>query len=181
MSTGIISNIGPMSGNRPSQSTPRGAAAGFLIALAALIALPACSDSDNGDGSTKVNGSVHVPAGKPPAAATTVNGSIHIDDNAAVTSASTVNGSVHLGEHATATSLQSVNGSITLGAGAHLSGDASSVNGELSLAEGAEILRLTVERERENHPHLRACGRRNQDGQRQYQSLPAHRVWKAAS
>lgn len=140
MSTGIISNIGPMSGNRPSQSTPRGAAAGFLIALAALIALPACSDSDNGDGSTKVNGSVHVAAGKPPAAATTVNGSVHIDDNAAVTNASTVNGSVHLGEHATAKSLQSVNGSITLGAGAHLSGDASSVNGELSLAEGAEIL-----------------------------------------
>ncbi len=140
MSTGIVPNIGPMHGHRPSQSAPRAAVASFLIALAALSTLSACSDSDNADGSTKVNGSVHVAAGKPPAAATTVNGAIHIDDNAAVTSASTVNGSVNLGEHATAKSLQSVNGAITLGTGAHVSGDASSVNGELSLADGAEIL-----------------------------------------
>ncbi len=140
MSTGIVPNTGPMAGRRQSRSAPGAAVAGFLIALAALIIVPACSDSDNGDGSTKVNGSVHVAAGKPPLAATTVNGSIHIDDNAAVTNASTVNGSVHLGEHATAKSLESVNGAITLGSGAHLSGDASSVNGELSLADGAEIL-----------------------------------------
>jgi acetyltransferase-like isoleucine patch superfamily enzyme len=140
MSAGIVWNNGPIPGRRRSQSASLAGVACFLIALAAFIALPACSDADNGDGSTKVNGSVHVAAGKPPVAATTVNGSIHIDDNAAVTNASTVNGSVHLGEHATAKSLQSVNGAITLGTGAHLSGDASSVNGELTLAEGAEIL-----------------------------------------
>jgi hypothetical protein len=140
VSNGIASNIGPMPGQRQSLSVARAGVGTFVIALAALIALSACTDSDNGDGSSKVNGSVHVGAGKPPVAATTVNGSIHIDDNAAVTSASTVNGSVHLGEHATAKSLESVNGSITLRSGAHLSGDASSVNGELTLDDGAEIL-----------------------------------------
>ena len=140
MSKGLVSTFGPKPSHCQSSPVLRAGVGGFLIALAALITLSACSDSDNGDGSTKVNGSVHVAAGKPSMAATTVNGSIHIDDNAAVTSASTVNGSVHLGENATAKSLESVNGSVTLGKGAHLSGDASSVNGELTLNDGAEIL-----------------------------------------
>lgn len=107
--------------------------------LALLFALTACSGSDDSDASTKVNGSIHVPAGKEAGAVSTVNGAIHVDDNAAVTSATTVNGSVHLGDHATATSLNSVNGSIVLGAGARVTGSASSVNGELSLGEGADI------------------------------------------
>jgi DUF4097 and DUF4098 domain-containing protein YvlB len=108
--------------------------------LAVLLALSACGESTNGDESTKVNGSIEVPAGRQAGAVATVNGSIQIDDNATITSATTVSGSVHLGNHATATSLKSVNGSITLGAGAHLSGSASSVNGELNLKDGAEIL-----------------------------------------
>lgn len=112
---------------------------GLLTALVLMVAVSACSESDDGDGSTKVNGSIHVPAGKPAGPVTTVNGSIHIDDNATVTSATTVNGSVHLGNHATATSLNSVNGSIVLGSGAHVSGSASSVNGELNLSDGSEI------------------------------------------
>ena len=140
MSKGIVSSLGPMPGNRKSRSVPRAGVGCFLVVLAALITLPACSDSDNGDGPTKVNGSVHIAAGKPPVAASTVNGAIHIDDNAAVTSATTVNGSVHLGDHATAKTLECVNGSITLRNGAHLSGDATSVNGELTLDDGAEIL-----------------------------------------
>jgi hypothetical protein len=112
---------------------------GFVTALAVVVALLGCGGSDDGDSSTKVNGSIHVSAGKPPEAVSTVNGSIHIDDNAAVTSATTVNGSVHLGNHATAASLNSVNGSLTLGAGAHVSGGASSVNGDLTLDDGSEI------------------------------------------
>ena len=78
---------------------------GFFAAFAVVIALMGCGGSDDGDASTKVNGSIHVSAGKPPEAVSTVNGSIHIDDNAAVTSATTVNGGVHLGSHATAASL----------------------------------------------------------------------------
>jgi hypothetical protein len=111
----------------------------FVQALAMLCALSGCSESDDGDASTKVNGSIHVPAGKEAGGVATVNGSIQIDDNAAVTSATTVNGSVHLGDHATAASLNSVNGSIVLGAGAHVSGSASSVNGALSLGDGADV------------------------------------------
>jgi hypothetical protein len=112
---------------------------GFFTAFAVVTALLGCGGSDDGDASTKVNGSIHVSAGKPAEAVSTVNGSIHIDDNAAVTSATTVNGGVHLGSHATAGSLNSVNGSVTLGSGAHVSGDASSVNGDFILDDGAEL------------------------------------------
>jgi DUF4097 and DUF4098 domain-containing protein YvlB len=111
----------------------------FFTTLAVLVALSGCGESDFGDESNKVNGSIHVPVGKPPGAVATVNGAIQVDDNASITSAKTVNGSVHLGDHASATSLTNVNGSIALGAGAHVSGSASSVNGELTLGDGAEI------------------------------------------
>ncbi len=110
---------------------------GFLTALAATIALAGCGY--NGDESTKINGPIHVPAGKPAGAVATVNGSIQVDDNAAITGAKTVNGSVRLGDHTTATSLASVNGAISLGAGSHVSGSISSVNGELTLGESADV------------------------------------------
>jgi hypothetical protein len=112
---------------------------GSCTAVALLAALTGCMGSDDGDGSNKINGSIHVAAGKPPGSVATVNGSMHIDDNATITSGSTVNGSVHLGGHATADSLTSVNGSITLGTGARVSGAVSSVNGELNLSESAEV------------------------------------------
>jgi hypothetical protein len=142
MSEGFDSTPCPMFGSRNARpirrvGVGRVSVYGF-ITLAVMLALSACGES-NGDQSTKINGSIHVPAGKQPGAVTTVNGSIHVDDNAAVTSATTVNGSVHLGDHAAATSLKNVNGSITLGAGAHVSGSASSVNGEFTLGDGAEI------------------------------------------
>ena len=111
----------------------------ILAAVAVVLSLSGCDISVDGDGSNKVNGSVHVPAGKAAEDARTVNGSIHVDDNAAVTSAGTVNGSVRLGAHATATSANTVNGAISLGEGAHISGSATSVNGDLTLASGAEV------------------------------------------
>ena len=111
----------------------------IIAAVAVVLALTGCDISVDGDGSTRVNGSVHIPAGKPAEAASTVNGSIHIDDNAAVTSAGTVNGSVRLGAHATATSAKTVNGAISLGEGAHISDRVASVNGDLTLASGAEV------------------------------------------
>jgi len=132
-------SIHPIFGRRDASRTRRFVDYGCVISLAAMLAVSACGESRDGDESTKVNGSIHVPVGRQPGAVATVNGSIHVDDNAAVTSATTVNGSVHLGDHATATSLSSVNGSITLGSGAHLSGSASSVNGELTLGDGADV------------------------------------------
>src|ERR1035438_1814082 len=136
MIEGIDSKCRSKSGGRSRAS--RVGVCVFIQALALLFALSGCSESDDGDASTKINGSIHVPAGKEAGAVTTVNGSIHIDDNAAVTSATTVNGGVHMGDHATAASLNSVNGAIVLGADAHVSGSASSVNGELSLGDGAD-------------------------------------------
>ncbi|MDP9088126.1 MAG: hypothetical protein M3O26_05210 [Pseudomonadota bacterium] len=112
----------------------------IIAAMAVMLALSACDISVDGDGSSKVNGSVHVPAGKAADQAKTVNGSVHIDDDATVTSASTVNGSITLGKHASATSLKTVNGSVTLGAGARVSEGAGSVNGDLTLADGAEVV-----------------------------------------
>jgi DUF4097 and DUF4098 domain-containing protein YvlB len=108
------------------------------LAALALAALVACG-ADDGDGSTKVNGSIHVSAGQQPGAVTTVNGSIQIDEGATVTSATTVNGAVGLGDHASATSLNNVNGAISLGSGAHVSGTVSSVNGALTLKDGSEV------------------------------------------
>jgi len=103
----------------------------IIAAVAVILALSGCDISVDGDGSTKINGSVHIAAGKAAEEARTVNGSIHIDDNAAVTSAGTVNGSVRLGAHATATSAKTVNGAITLGEGAH--GSLANVNGKIDL------------------------------------------------
>jgi len=137
MTEGIDSKYRPKTGG-PRRASCFGVCV-FIPALALLFALSGCSGSDDSDASNKVNGSVHVAAGKEAGAVSTVNGSIHIDDNAAVTSATTVNGSVNLGDHATAASLNSVNGSIVLGADAHVSGSASSVNGEFSLGDGADI------------------------------------------
>ncbi len=111
----------------------------IIAAMAMILAFSGCDISVDGNGSTKVNGSVHVPAGKAADEAKTVNGSVHIDDDATITSASTVNGSITLGKHASATSLKTVNGSVTLGAGARVSESAGSVNGDLTLADGAEV------------------------------------------
>jgi hypothetical protein len=111
----------------------------FIAAIAVILILPACDGSFDGDDSNRINGSIHVAAGKAPGDVRTVNGSIHIDENATVTSATTVNGSVRLGAHATAASIKTVNGSINLGASAHVSGNAASINGDLSLADGAEV------------------------------------------
>jgi hypothetical protein len=111
----------------------------IIAAIAVILALGGCDIPVDGDGSTKVNGSVHIPAGKAADEARTVNGSIHVDDNAQVTSATTVNGGIRLGDHATATSAKTVNGSISLGAGSHVSESAASVNGDLTLANGADV------------------------------------------
>jgi cytoskeletal protein CcmA (bactofilin family) len=139
MSEGFDSTQCPMFGSRGTEPLRRAGIYWSIAALAAILALSACGGSGDGNESAKINGSVHIPAGKPPGIAATVNGAIHVDDNAAVTSATTVNGSVHLGDHATAGSLSSVNGAIAIGKGAHVSGSVSSVNGELTLADGADL------------------------------------------
>lgn len=111
----------------------------ILAAVAVILTLSGCDISIDGDGSSKVNGSVHVQAGKPAEDAHTVNGSVHVEDNAAVNSAGTVNGAIRLGAHATANSAKTVNGSISLAEGARVSGGATTVNGDLTLANGAEV------------------------------------------
>jgi DUF4097 and DUF4098 domain-containing protein YvlB len=111
-----------------------GAAACFVLLLVSGCDIA----SDEGDGANKVNGSIHVPAGKAATDVKTVNGSISVDDNGTINSAGTVNGNIRLGAHATATSLYTVNGRITLGDGAHAS-EASAVNGDLTLGDGADL------------------------------------------
>jgi cytoskeletal protein CcmA (bactofilin family) len=110
-----------------------------LATLVGLGALGGCGQSMNGDDSNKVNGSVHVAAGKAPDVAETVNGAVDIDPNAVVTAATTVNGSIHLGSHAAAQSVTTVNGSITLDAGARVSGAVATVNGGITLRDDADV------------------------------------------
>jgi hypothetical protein len=127
------------SGTAP-QSYGGRARRGLPVALLGLLlAVSSCGNPSGGDESHKVNGAVHIAAGKAPASAETVNGSIRIDPNAAVTDATTVNGSIHVGAHATAEAVKTVNGAITLEEGARVSGSVESVNGALSLRDGAEV------------------------------------------
>ena len=134
----MISTRRPLSGTAAPSTV--GHAPAFRIAwLGVLLAAGACGMDVGSDSSHKVNGSVHVEAGKPPASAESVNGSIHIDASAAVTEASTVNGSIHVGAGATASAVKSVNGGITLDEGARVSGGVSAVNGSLKLKDGAEV------------------------------------------
>jgi DUF4097 and DUF4098 domain-containing protein YvlB len=113
---------------------------GGALSLLLFTTLSACDISidSNGDETNRVNGSIRVTAGKPPADVRTVNGSVHIEDNATANSATTVNGAVHMGAHATATSLKTVNGSISLDTGSHAT-EAKSVNGDLTLRDGVDL------------------------------------------
>jgi hypothetical protein len=108
-----------------------------LALLAVVAAVAGCGE--NGDESNKVNGSVHIVAGKAAGVAETVNGGIKIDPNAVVTTAKTVNGGIDLGAHATADSLTTVNGGITLHDGARVAQGVESVNGSLILHSGADV------------------------------------------
>jgi DUF4097 and DUF4098 domain-containing protein YvlB len=123
---------------RPGRIEPRRSLAFALVSV--FVTLAGCDRGDDGNETQKINGSVHVAAGKAPSSAETVNGGIDIDDNAAVTAANTVNGGIHLGAHATADALNTVNGNITVGAGAHVAKGAETVNGGLTLRDGAEVL-----------------------------------------
>ncbi len=125
------------SGEVAGRRAPRRAAGVCLAALAAVAA--GCGAMDD-DGSNRINGSVHVLAGKPPVAAASVNGGIRIDADASVTSAETVNGSIELGTHGTADALRTVNGSILLDEGARVARSVESVNGTLTLHKDAEVL-----------------------------------------
>jgi hypothetical protein len=112
---------------------------GSTVVCVFLLALSACDiSSDDGDESHKVNGSIHVPAGRAATDVKTVNGSISVEDNGTIDSAGTVNGGIKLGSHASATNLSTVNGSITLADAAHAA-EAHTVNGDVSLADGAEL------------------------------------------
>ncbi len=111
----------------------------LLLAVLAALAVSGCGDSTSSDSSSRVNGSVRIPAGRAPDVAETVNGGIDVDANATVTNAKTVNGGIRLGAHASADSLATVNGGITLEDGARVAGTAESVNGSMILRSGAEV------------------------------------------
>ena len=112
----------------------------FTCSLILLAGLGACTGSDD---THRINGSVHVVAGGQNSDAATVNGAISIDDKANFGSADAVNGDIWVGAGASGTSAKTVNGAITLDKGAHLSGKMVSVNGSLTLNEGAQAGSVT--------------------------------------
>jgi cytoskeletal protein CcmA (bactofilin family) len=111
----------------------------LVVLLGSILPLSGCGNPPGSDAAHKINGSVHVVAGRVAGTAETVNGGIEVDANATVTKAMTVNGSIRLGAHATAESVKSVNGSITLDDGARVAGTVETVNGALALHSGAEV------------------------------------------
>ena len=108
-----------------------------VFALALLLALPLAAAAQ--DSIDKVNGSVHVEAGRQAGDASTVNGALHVGDGATVRKASTVNGAVELGDKAQAREIGTVNGAVTLGESARVSGKIEAVNGAIRLARGADV------------------------------------------
>ncbi|HWG10846.1 MAG TPA: hypothetical protein VN693_05035 [Rhodanobacteraceae bacterium] len=111
----------------------------LLLLLPLLVSTTACVAGDDSNGTSKINGSVHVEAGQAPSDASSVNGSIEVAANARVEDASTVNGSISLGDHAAAKSADTVNGGVSLDDGAQVSGNIESVNGALKLSPGAAV------------------------------------------
>jgi cytoskeletal protein CcmA (bactofilin family) len=113
------------------------------LAAALLLAICGCvnaADNDtDGDGASRVNGSIHVPDGAQRSDLSTVNGSIYIGNAATIAAAHTVNGAINLGARSKAASLNTVNGSITLAPGAQVSATVESVNGALTLHNDAEV------------------------------------------
>ena len=130
MSEPVISNVVILRGRawHKGWTVPIAIASGLLVAMSASA----------GDSYSTINGSVHVSAGRPAAAASTVNGSVTVDEDAAVDTVGTVNGSIRVGARATAKSLTTVNGSITVNQAAHTA-YIKSVNGNLTVNEGAEV------------------------------------------
>ena len=111
----------------------------FALLAGLLISTALFGRDESSDASSRINGSVHVPAGREAGTADTINGNIDIDANASVTAAKTVNGTIALGAHATADSLVTVNGEIKVGAGAHVSGGLESKNGGINVGDGAVV------------------------------------------
>src|SRR5580693_8684096 len=81
MNAGMDSDRVHILGSRDNCHARSAGVFGLLSMLALLAVLSGCGESDFGDESNKINGSIHVPAGKPPGAVATVNGAIQIDDN----------------------------------------------------------------------------------------------------
>lgn len=111
-----------------------------LVTAGTLLSLLAACDIAGDSGTSKVLGSVDVPAGEHRDDVTTVNGSVHIGQNAVVARAHTVNGNVFLEAHASAAAVHTVNGSVTLAQSARVSGNVRTVNGKLTLESGAEVV-----------------------------------------
>ena len=110
-----------------------------IILIAILLFSGAAIALDDGNDTSKVNGSVRVQDGQSAGALDTVNGSIRVGDNATITTAGTVNGSITLGNAVNARSLDTVNGAISVGLRSNVSGDIDAVNGRISLDEGVDV------------------------------------------
>jgi hypothetical protein len=135
-----VAPVAPKSSTGASGALAAGSDRRLRVALlGVLLALCSCGVSVDGDESHRINGAVHVAAGKPAGSAETVNGSITIDTSATVTHAATVNGSIHVGAHATADSVKTVNGTITIDDGARIAGGVETVNGSMVLHDGADV------------------------------------------
>lgn len=109
-----------------------------IIIPALFILLGAAACTRKTDETPRVNGSIHLAAGQQNGDAATATGDISVDDHATFGSASTVTGDIWVGAGARGISAKAVNGKITLDKGAKLSGEMSSVDGRLTLNEGAE-------------------------------------------
>lgn len=117
-----------------SRSAPRPALA---IALSLLLAsTPAFAD---GQGISKVNGSITAESGQQYGDLSTVNGSIRLHGGTRAGDADTVNGSIRGDDDVEVGSLGTVNGSIRLGTNARIDGKVETVNGSIFIGRGGSV------------------------------------------
>lgn len=108
----------------------------LFASLFILAGTSACTKHQ--DPMHRVNGSIHLVAGQANGDAATTEGAISIDDKATFGVADAINGDIWVGAGASGKAARAVNGSITLDKGAHLNGEMTVANGNLTLNEGAE-------------------------------------------
>lgn len=111
----------------------------LILPLAVGLVLASPAAADNRIDIDKVNGSIHVEAGKPYGNVETVNGSIRIDSQGTAGDVETVNGSIKVGDDVQAGELTTVNGSIHAGIGLRVAGDVTTVNGGIFVDRGGRL------------------------------------------
>ena len=115
------------------------AAAAFCLIHTACTSEVDSVDHGSGHATSRINGSLTIPAGRAAMDAETINGRITLEPQASAASVQTVNGAIQLGADAHAGALATVNGDISLDSRARVDRSVETVNGAIQLGRQAAV------------------------------------------